>query len=92
MLAYCTSLPNMTLDFQLLSCLRQVDVLIHILEGQSTQITFQGVGYNPSIIGEAATSSHFFSSAVIPGSAKLTVPGQVSLSMGNEPYDQSRNV
>ncbi|XP_032920268.1 cilia- and flagella-associated protein 65 isoform X1 [Catharus ustulatus] len=55
-----------------------VDVLIHILDGQSTQITFQGVGYNPSIMGEAATSSHFFSSAVIPGSAKLTVPGQAA--------------
>ncbi|NXU97152.1 CFA65 protein, partial [Cettia cetti] len=54
-----------------------VDVLIHILEGESTQITFQGVGYNPSIVGEAATSSQFFS-AVIPGSAKLTVPGQAA--------------
>ncbi|XP_062354395.1 cilia- and flagella-associated protein 65 [Cinclus cinclus] len=56
-----------------------VDVLIHILDGESTQITFQGVGYNPSIIGEAATSRHFFSSAVIPGSAKLTVPGQAAI-------------
>ncbi|NWI42888.1 CFA65 protein, partial [Picathartes gymnocephalus] len=55
-----------------------VDVPIHILEGESTQITFQGVGYNPKIIGEAATSSQFFSSAVIPGSAKLTVPGQAA--------------
>ncbi|OWK63285.1 Coiled-coil domain-containing protein 108 [Lonchura striata] len=32
-----------------------VDVLIDILEGDSTQITFQGVGYNPNI---AATLSH----------------------------------
>ncbi|KAM7049548.1 cilia- and flagella-associated protein 65 isoform 2-T2 [Acridotheres tristis] len=55
-----------------------VDVLIQILEGESTQITFQGVGYNPSIIGEATTSRHFFSSAVFPGSAKLTVPGQAA--------------
>ncbi|NXO84430.1 CFA65 protein, partial [Sitta europaea] len=55
-----------------------VDVLIHILEGESTQITFQGVGYNPSIVGEAATSSQLFSSTVIPGSAKLTVPGQAA--------------
>ncbi|NWR42974.1 CFA65 protein, partial [Regulus satrapa] len=55
-----------------------VDVLIHILEGDSTQITFQGVGYNPNIVGEAATSSQFFSSAVIPVSAKLTVPGQAA--------------
>ncbi|NXR48460.1 CFA65 protein, partial [Hippolais icterina] len=55
-----------------------VDVLIQILEGESTQITFQGVGYNPNIVGEAATSRQFFSSAVIPGSAKLTVPGQAA--------------
>ncbi|NXL72599.1 CFA65 protein, partial [Leptocoma aspasia] len=55
-----------------------VDVLIHIPEGDSTQITFQGVGYNPNIVGEAASSSQFFSSAVIPGSAKLTVPGQAA--------------
>ncbi|NXO99320.1 CFA65 protein, partial [Certhia brachydactyla] len=55
-----------------------VDVLIHILGGETTQITFQGVGYNPSIVGEAATSSQFSSSAVIPGSAKLTVPGQAA--------------
>ncbi|NXS18073.1 CFA65 protein, partial [Mystacornis crossleyi] len=55
-----------------------VDVPIHILEGESTPITFQGVGYNPNIVGEAATSRQFFSSAVFPGSAKLTVPGQVA--------------
>ncbi|NWZ42293.1 CFA65 protein, partial [Brachypodius atriceps] len=55
-----------------------VDVLIHILEGQSTQITFQGAGYNPNIVGEAATSSQFLSSAAIPSSAKLTVPGQAA--------------
>ncbi|NXR74777.1 CFA65 protein, partial [Pycnonotus jocosus] len=55
-----------------------VDVLIHILEGESTQITFQGAGYNPNIVGEAATSSQFLSSAAIPGSAKLTVPGQAA--------------
>uniref|UniRef100_A0A8U8AJE2 CFA65 protein n=1 Tax=Geospiza parvula TaxID=87175 RepID=A0A8U8AJE2_GEOPR len=55
-----------------------VDVLIQILEGDSTQITFQGVGYNPNVVEEAATSRQFFSSAVIPGSARLTVPGQVT--------------
>ncbi|NXS28662.1 CFA65 protein, partial [Pomatostomus ruficeps] len=55
-----------------------VDVPIHILEGESTPITFQGVGYKPNIVGETATSSQFFSPAVLPGSAKLTVPGQVS--------------
>lgn len=92
MLAYCTSLPNMALDLNLFSCPRQVDVPIHILDGESTQITFQGAGYNPNIVGEAATSRQFFSSAVIPGSAKLTVPGQVSPSVGHEQYDQSRNV
>ncbi|NXM41474.1 CFA65 protein, partial [Gymnorhina tibicen] len=55
-----------------------VDVPIHILEGESTPITFQGVGYNPNIVREAATSSQFFSSAIFPGSAKLTVPGQAA--------------
>ncbi|NXQ35424.1 CFA65 protein, partial [Alaudala cheleensis] len=55
-----------------------IDVPIHILEGESTQITFQGVGYNPNTSGETATSSQLFSSAVIPGSAKLTVPGQAA--------------
>ncbi|NWH37950.1 CFA65 protein, partial [Chloropsis hardwickii] len=54
------------------------DVLIRILEGDSTQITFQGVGYDPNIIGEAAASTQFFSSAAISGSAKLTVPGQAA--------------
>lgn len=92
MLTYCTSLPNMTLDIKLSSCLRQVDVLIHILEGESTQITFQGVGYNPNIVGEAATLSQFPSSTAIPSSAKLTVPGQVSPSVEYEQYEQSRNL
>ncbi|NWI79764.1 CFA65 protein, partial [Dryoscopus gambensis] len=55
-----------------------VDVPIHILEGESTQITFQGVGYNPNIVQEPATSSQFFPSAVFPGSARLTVPGQAA--------------
>ncbi|NWX56001.1 CFA65 protein, partial [Promerops cafer] len=55
-----------------------VDVLIHILEGDSTLITFHGLGYNPNIVGEAVTSRQFFSSKVIPGSAKLTVPGQAA--------------
>ncbi|NWU32774.1 CFA65 protein, partial [Dyaphorophyia castanea] len=55
-----------------------VDVPIHILEGESTPVTFQGVGYNPNIAREAATSSRPFSSATFPGSAKLTVPGQAA--------------
>ncbi|NXC02043.1 CFA65 protein, partial [Orthonyx spaldingii] len=55
-----------------------VDVPIQILEGESTSITFQGVGYNPSTVGETATSSQFSSPAVFPGSARLTVSGQAA--------------
>ncbi|NXY06369.1 CFA65 protein, partial [Pteruthius melanotis] len=55
-----------------------VNVPIHILEGESTQITFQGEGYSPDGAREAATSNQFFSSEVFLGSAKLTVPGQVA--------------
>ncbi|NWV79103.1 CFA65 protein, partial [Dasyornis broadbenti] len=55
-----------------------VDVPIHILEGESTPITFQAEGYNPNIVGEDATSSQFLCPAVFPGSAKLTVPGQAA--------------
>ncbi|NWY90179.1 CFA65 protein, partial [Loxia curvirostra] len=56
----------------------EVDVVIQILEGDSTQISFQGVGYNPNIVEEAATSRQFFSAAVLPGSARLTVSGQAA--------------
>ncbi|NXB41086.1 CFA65 protein, partial [Eulacestoma nigropectus] len=55
-----------------------VDVPIHILEGESTPITFRGEGHHPDIVQEASTSGQFFSSAVFPGSAKLTVPGQAA--------------
>ncbi|NXO11170.1 CFA65 protein, partial [Oriolus oriolus] len=55
-----------------------VDVPIHIVEGESTPITFQGAGYNPNIVREAAASSHFSSFAAFPCSAKLTVPGQAA--------------
>ncbi|NXU14680.1 CFA65 protein, partial [Pardalotus punctatus] len=55
-----------------------VVVPIHILEGQSTPITFQAVGFNPNIVGGAATSRQFSCPAVFPGSAKLTVPGQAA--------------
>ncbi|NXS88297.1 CFA65 protein, partial [Erpornis zantholeuca] len=55
-----------------------VNVPIHILEGESTQITFQGEGYNPDNAREADTSNQFFSSAAFPGSAKLTLPGQAA--------------
>ncbi|NWT90273.1 CFA65 protein, partial [Lanius ludovicianus] len=55
-----------------------VNVLIHILEGESTAVTFQGVGYNPNTVQETNTPSQFVSSTVSPGFAKLTVPGQVA--------------
>lgn len=71
----------MTLDLDLLSCPRQVDVLIHILGGESALITFQGVGYDPNTIGETATISEVLSPSVFPGSTQLTVPGQVSPGM-----------
>lgn len=82
----------MTLDLKLLFCPRQIDVPIRILGGELTPVTFQGVGYNPSTVQESDTSSEFVSSSVSPGSAKLTVPGQVSPGVGYEQYDQSRNV
>ncbi|NXK96416.1 CFA65 protein, partial [Formicarius rufipectus] len=56
-----------------------VDVPIHILGGESTLITFQGVGYNPNTVGEAATSSKALSPAVFPGSNKLVVAGQAAI-------------
>ncbi|XP_068877003.1 cilia- and flagella-associated protein 65 isoform X2 [Aphelocoma coerulescens] len=55
-----------------------VDVPIHILEGESTPVTFQGVGYNPNTVQKTDTSSQFVSSADYSGSAKLTVPGQAA--------------
>ncbi|NXD06142.1 CFA65 protein, partial [Nothocercus nigrocapillus] len=55
-----------------------VDVPIHILGGDSALITFQGVGYDPNIMGETATFNRVSSPSVIPGSNKLTVPGQVA--------------
>ncbi|NWX98190.1 CFA65 protein, partial [Nothoprocta ornata] len=55
-----------------------VDVPIHILGGDSALITFQGVGYDPNIMGETAPFDRVSSPSVIPGSNKLTVPGQVA--------------
>nr|XP_009674405.1 PREDICTED: coiled-coil domain-containing protein 108 isoform X1 [Struthio camelus australis] len=55
-----------------------VDVPIHIVGGDSALITFQGVGYDPNIMGETATFNKVLSPSVIPGSTKLTVPGQVA--------------
>ncbi|NXF11617.1 CFA65 protein, partial [Smithornis capensis] len=55
-----------------------VDVPIHIMGGESALITFQGVGYNPNTVGEAATSSKALSPSVFPGSTKLIVSGQAA--------------
>lgn len=68
----------MTLVLMFLSCPRQVEVPIHILGGRSALITFQGVGYDPNTTGENPTFSQVLAPSVLLGSAKLTVPGQVS--------------
>ncbi|PKU48418.1 hypothetical protein llap_1326 [Limosa lapponica baueri] len=54
-----------------------VDVLIHILGGESALITFQGEGYDPNAIEETDTPSEILFPSVFPGSTRLTVPGQV---------------
>ncbi|XP_054827614.1 cilia- and flagella-associated protein 65 [Eublepharis macularius] len=51
-----------------------VDVPIHILEGDSALITFQGIGYDPHVMNEAAQFDTMVSPVTAPGSAKLTVP------------------
>ncbi|XP_067426153.1 cilia- and flagella-associated protein 65 [Emydura macquarii macquarii] len=73
-----------------------VDVPIHILEGDSALITFQGIGYDPHIMGETAQFNQVLSPAVAPGSSKLTVPGQTAflsqhrICLGNIPvYSKS---
>lgn len=71
----------MTLDLKLLSCPRQVDVLIHVLGGESALITFQGEGYDPNTIGATDTPSEILSPSVFPGSTQLNLPGQVSPGM-----------
>ncbi|NWW85581.1 CFA65 protein, partial [Rhynochetos jubatus] len=55
-----------------------VDVPIHILEGESVLITFQGVGYDPNTVGDAATSHEVLFPSVFPGPTELTVPGQAA--------------
>ncbi|XP_032841235.2 cilia- and flagella-associated protein 65 isoform X2 [Tyto alba] len=55
-----------------------VDIPIHILGGESALITFQGVGYDPNIIGEMATSSKVLYPSVFPSSTKLIVAGQAA--------------
>ncbi|KAJ7345981.1 hypothetical protein JRQ81_001931 [Phrynocephalus forsythii] len=52
-----------------------VEVPIHILEGDSALITFQGTGFDPHVMGETAQFDKVVSPATSPGSAKLTVPG-----------------
>ncbi|XP_053899196.1 cilia- and flagella-associated protein 65 isoform X1 [Malaclemys terrapin pileata] len=73
-----------------------VDVPIHILEGDSALITFQGIGYDPHIMGETAQFNQVLSPSVTPGSSKLTVPGQTAflsqhrICLGNIPvYSKS---
>ncbi|XP_065416527.1 cilia- and flagella-associated protein 65 isoform X3 [Chrysemys picta bellii] len=73
-----------------------VDVPIHILEGDSALITFQGIGYDPHIMGETAQFDQVLSPSVTPGSSKLTVPGQTAflsqhrICLGNIPvYSKS---
>ncbi|XP_053117944.1 cilia- and flagella-associated protein 65 isoform X2 [Hemicordylus capensis] len=52
-----------------------VDVPIHILKGDSALITFQGIGYDPFVMGESARFDKIVSPATTPGSARLSVPG-----------------
>uniref|UniRef100_A0A8C3S3X0 Coiled-coil domain containing 108 n=1 Tax=Chelydra serpentina TaxID=8475 RepID=A0A8C3S3X0_CHESE len=73
-----------------------VDVPIHILEGDSALITFQGIGYDPHTLGETAQFDQVLSPSVTPGSSKLTVPGQTAflsqhrICLGNIPvYSKS---
>ncbi|XP_063144976.1 cilia- and flagella-associated protein 65 [Candoia aspera] len=68
-----------------------VDVPIHILDGDSALITFQGVGFDPQVMGETAQFDKVVSAATTPVSAKLTVPGlaaylsQPRICLGNIP-------
>ncbi|KAH0621232.1 hypothetical protein JD844_022312 [Phrynosoma platyrhinos] len=68
-----------------------VEVPIHIHEGDSALITFQGIGFDPHVMGETAQFDKMVSSATTPGSAKLTVPGltvylsQPRICLGNIP-------
>ncbi|NXP82591.1 CFA65 protein, partial [Ramphastos sulfuratus] len=55
-----------------------VDVPIHILGGEPALITFQGAGYDPNTARQTDTRSEVLSPSVIPGSTKLTVPGQAA--------------
>uniref|UniRef100_A0A670JW35 Cilia and flagella associated protein 65 n=1 Tax=Podarcis muralis TaxID=64176 RepID=A0A670JW35_PODMU len=52
-----------------------VEVPIHILEGDSALITFQGIGFDPHVMGESAQFDKVVCAATTPGSAKLIVPG-----------------
>ncbi|XP_048341402.1 LOW QUALITY PROTEIN: cilia- and flagella-associated protein 65 [Sphaerodactylus townsendi] len=68
-----------------------VNVPIHILDGDSALITFQGVGYDPHVMREAAQFDKVVSPVIAPGSAKLTTPGlavylsQPQICFGNIP-------
>ncbi|KAG8125280.1 hypothetical protein E2320_020475, partial [Naja naja] len=76
--------PGLTAHTEWIFCpleakMYSVDVPIHILDGDSALITFQGVGFDPQVMGETAQFDKVVSAATTPVSAKLTVPGLVNL-------------
>uniref|UniRef100_A0A8C7E516 Cilia and flagella associated protein 65 n=1 Tax=Naja naja TaxID=35670 RepID=A0A8C7E516_NAJNA len=88
--------PGLTAHTEWIFCpleakMYSVDVPIHILDGDSALITFQGVGFDPQVMGETAQFDKVVSAATTPVSAKLTVPGlavylsQPRICLGNIP-------
>ncbi|KAM6460479.1 cilia- and flagella-associated protein 65 isoform 1-T2 [Liasis olivaceus] len=88
--------PGLTAHTEWIFCplearMYSVDVPIHILDGDSALITFQGVGFDPQVMGETAQFDQVVSAATTPVSAKLTVPGltvylsQPRICLGNIP-------
>ncbi|XP_029460888.1 cilia- and flagella-associated protein 65 isoform X2 [Rhinatrema bivittatum] len=55
-----------------------VDIPIHIIGGDSTLITFEGIGYDRNILGETAAFDDFVSEGVLTGAQRLTLPGQAA--------------
>nr|XP_033800998.1 cilia- and flagella-associated protein 65 [Geotrypetes seraphini]XP_033800999.1 cilia- and flagella-associated protein 65 [Geotrypetes seraphini]XP_033801000.1 cilia- and flagella-associated protein 65 [Geotrypetes seraphini] len=56
-----------------------VDIPIHIIGGDSTLITFEGIGYDKHVLGETATFDDFVSEGLSRGAQKLSVPGQAAV-------------
>ncbi|XP_070585217.1 cilia- and flagella-associated protein 65 isoform X2 [Erythrolamprus reginae] len=88
--------PGLTAHTEWIFCpleakMYSVDVPIHILDGDSALITFQGVGFDPQVMGETAQFDKIVSAATTPASAKLAVPGlavylsQPRIVLGNIP-------